>query len=504
MTGTIEEFDVVVVGAGISGVNVAYRLQEQCPDATYVVLEARDSIGGTWDLFKYPGLRSDSDMYTLGFPFEPWNGEKSIADGADILAYIKNTVAKYGIDQHIRTDSRVSGMEFSSERGRWDLEVASGDGSTRTVRSKFVYLASGYYDYHQPFRPDFPGEQEFAGELVHPQLWPEDLDYQGKKVVVIGSGATAITLVPALVQRGAGHVTMLQRTPSYVLALPGRDGAAVALRKRLGDKAYPITRWRNAIQTIGFYQFARRMPGLATKVLTSIPKSQLKGSSAYDPKDFTPPYKPWDQRVCIVPDGDLFKVIRSGEAEIVTDTIDSFVPEGIRVSSGEVLDADIVVTATGLQVQLAGGASLSIDGEKVDLAQHFVYRGVLVEGVPNLSLAIGYTNASWTLRSDLTAQFFCRVVNETTRGGYAYVVPQVGERLDSYPVLDLAAGYIHRAVAQMPKRGQRVPWSVRQNFLMDSLEMRRADLHEELVYVKPGEQLPLGRGSAEAIAVPTA
>lgn len=495
-----QQFDVVVVGAGISGIDIAYRLQTELPDLTYTVLEAREGLGGTWDLFKYPGLRSDSDMYTLGFPFEPWQGERSIANGEDILAYIKATAGKYGIDRHIRTGTKVTHLSWSPQDARWSVNTESADGPS-VVSARYVYLASGYYSYDDPHTPTFPGRENFTGQIVHPQFWPEDLDYQGKKVVVIGSGATAVTLVPALAQRGAGQVTMLQRTPTYILPLPGSDPIALKLRDTLKNPqtAYAITRWRNVLQTQAFYQFARRMPRVATKVLTGGPRRLLKDSPAYDAKHFTPPHKPWDQRVCVVPDGDLFSALKDGSARIVTDTIEEFVPEGIRTSSGELLEADIIVTATGLRLQLAGGADVDLDGEPVDLSRHYVYRGCMLEGLPNLAMSIGYTNASWTLRSDLIATFFTRVVRHAEDGGYAYVYPEVtaGE-LTSRPVLDLAAGYVRRSMDALPKTGDRKPWTMRQNYVLDRFELSRADVREELVYVRAGEPAGVGVGTAAA------
>lgn len=492
----LDEYDVIVVGAGISGINAAYRLQESDPGLSYVVLEGRESIGGTWDLFKYPGLRSDSDMYTLGFPFEPWTGEKSIAEGRDILEYIKSTTTKYGIDERIRLGHKVTRCSWQSDDERWTITADTADGE-RQLRAKFVYFAAGYYSYDTPYRPEFAGEDSFDGQIIHPQLWPEDLDYGGKRIVVIGSGATAVTLVPALVRDGAGHVTMLQRTPSYYLSLPDKDPAAGALSRVLPkDRAYAITRWRNAAQTVGFYQFAQRMPNVATKVLRGGVRRAV-GAEAYDERDFTPPYQPWDQRLCIVPNGDFFRAVRAGDAEVVTDTIEEFVPEGVRTSDGRLIEADIVVTATGLTLQLVGGTAFEIDGKTLDLANHFVYRGCMVEGVPNAGMAVGYTNASWTLRSDLSARFFSRVVAHTRRSGFAAFVPRVrGQGLRARPLLDLASGYIQRKAAELPKRGDRAPWNVRQNFLLDALEMRRATLVDELEYIRPAEPSSLGTGTA--------
>ncbi|MDE9366621.1 NAD(P)/FAD-dependent oxidoreductase [Luteipulveratus sp. YIM 133132] len=489
-------YDVVIVGAGISGIGAAYRLQTECPGLSYLIVEGRGSVGGTWDLFKYPGLRSDSDMFTLGFPFEPWRGEKSIADGADILQYIKDTTAKYGIDERIRLNTKVTHASWSSEDASWTIDLAGGDGPSQ-VTAGFCYLASGYYSYDEGYTPDFPGRESFTGQVVHPQFWPEDLDVTGKRVVVIGSGATAITLVPALADRGAEHVTMLQRTPSYILALPGKDPVADLVRRLPSDKvAHSVNRWSNAVKAVGFYQFARRMPGIATKALTGGARRALVDAPAYDPKHFQPPYKPWDQRVCFIPDGDLFTALRSGDASIVTDTIDAFVPEGIRTSSGEVVQADIVVTATGLNLQIGGGATLDVDGEKVDFGDHFVYRGCMLEGVPNAAMAIGYTNASWTLRADLSAQFFCRFVRQVRDNGYAFGFPRVSGSLTPSPVLDLSSGYVQRSVEELPRRGDKAPWLVRQNYVLDALDMKRAKPTDDMRFVRPGESIRPGAGTA--------
>ncbi|WP_052589955.1 flavin-containing monooxygenase [Luteipulveratus mongoliensis] len=495
-----EHYDVVIVGAGISGIGAAYRLQTMSPGKSYLIVEARESLGGTWDLFKYPGLRSDSDMFTLGFPFEPWRGEKSIADGADILQYVKDTAAKHGIDQRIRFGTKVAHGSWSSEDATWTLDLETAEGAGQ-VTSSFVYFASGYYNYAEGYTPEFPGRESFQGELIHPQFWPEGLDVAGKKVVVIGSGATAVTLIPALVAQGTEHVTMLQRTPTYILPLPAKDPIANLARKLPhAQAAHTFNRWSNAVKTIAFYQFSRRMPRTATKVLTAGPRIAMRGSAAYDPKDFQPPYKPWDQRVCIIPDGDLFATLREGGASIVTDTIDTFVPEGIRTSSGEVLEADIVVSATGLAMQMAGGATLDIDGEKVDYGAHYVYRGCMLEGVPNAAIAIGYTNASWTLRADLSATFFCKFVNQVSDNGFAFAYPRVSGQLTPGPVLDLTSGYVQRSMAKFPKRGDKAPWLVRQNFLLDSLDMRRAKPTDEMRFVRPGEAIRPGVGTAAGAA----
>ncbi|WP_279538908.1 NAD(P)/FAD-dependent oxidoreductase [Allobranchiibius sp. GilTou38] len=480
-----DHYDVVVVGAGLSGIDAGYRLQTMCPGRDYVILEARHGLGGTWDLFKYPGVRSDSDMYTLGFPFEPWTGDKSIADAADILDYLKSTAAKYGIDEHISYDSKLTDGDWSSEDAVWTLTVQTAGGA-REVTANFVYMCSGYYNYEQGYTPEFPGREDFTGQVVHPQFWPEDLDVKGKDVVVIGSGATAVTLVPSLVELGA-RPTMLQRSPSYVIAQPDRDGSAAKLRKRLSaERAHSITRWRYVLATQGFYQFCRRMPKTAKKALRKATESQLKGSGV-GIENFQPKYNPWDERLCVVPRGDLFRALREHTADIVTDTIDRWTPEGVKLSSGRVLRADIIVTATGLNMLAAGGAQLTVDGEKVDFGERYIYRGMMVEGVPNAAICIGYTNASWTLRADLSAQYFCKFVNHVSTSGSAYGYPTAHEAMRSRPAIDLQSGYVQRSIADFPKQGDRRPWFLRQNYVLDNRDTKRADLTQDMTYVAVGD-----------------
>ncbi len=475
------DYDVIVVGAGISGINAAYRLQETDPALSYAILEARDNLGGTWDLFRYPGIRSDSDMYTLGFPFEPWTGGKSIADGADILDYLKATVSKYAIDQRIRFGHKVTHFSWRSSEECWIVTVNTPEGE-KQLRSRFIYLASGYYSYETPYRPEFIGEDSFAGQIIHPQFWPDDLDYRGKRIVVIGSGATAVTLVPALTRGGAEHVTMVQRTPSYFLPLPDTAPTPGPIARRLSQqRAHSVARWRNAVQTVGFYQFSRRAPGLASKMLRGAARRTV--GETYDDRDFTPPYQPWDQRLCIIPNGDFFHSLRKGDASIVTDTIEEFRPEGIHTTGGTVIKADIVVTATGLTIEFAGGATFDIDGESLQISDRFVYRGCMLEGAPNLGLAVGYVNASWTLRADLSARFFSRVVDHTRRTGKAAFVPRPTGAMEARPFLDLASGYVQRASGSLPKSGDRAPWLVRQNYLLDAVEIRRATMDDDLDYV---------------------
>ena len=485
----VEEHDIVIIGAGLSGIDAAYRVQTQNPGKDYVILEGRSALGGTWDLFRYPGVRSDSDMYTLGFPFEPWPGPDAIADGDKILKYLQDTASKYGIDEHIVYNSKVTDAAWDSAEGRWTLEVTGPEG-TRTVRTKFVYWSGGYYSYDNPNNPTFPGQESFDGKIVHPQFWPEDLDYQGKKVIIIGSGATAITLAPSMAKRGA-EVTMLQRSPSYVITQPGKDPIALSLKKlegKLGkEKVYNIVRMRYAGMTLGFYEFTRRAPKLATKVLLNQVKAQLAGSGV-DMKHFTPRYKPWDQRVCVVPNADLFREIRSGRMSVVTDTIDSIVPEGIRISSGEVLKADIIVTATGLRMQLGGGMTLKVDGQPVDLAERFAYRGAMIEGVPNLAICVGYINSSWTLRADMLAQFFTTFVNHVDNGGYSFGYPvNSGAPMEPLPFMDATSTYIQRDIWDFPKVGARDPWAVKQNFFSERKTLGKKNVTDDMVYVRAGE-----------------
>ncbi len=464
-----EHLDVLVIGAGLSGVAAGHYLQTDCPWASYAVLEARDSIGGTWDLFRYPGIRSDSDMHTLGYPFRPWDGEKSIADGADILQYIKDTAAEEGIDRHIRFQHRVVAADWSTPEARWHVTAERTDtGDTVHLTASFVLSCSGYYRYDQGYEPDFPGRSEFRGTVVHPQHWPEDLDYEGTRIVVIGSGATAVTLIPALARTGAGHVTMLQRSPTYIVSVPDKSFVVRLLRFLLPDRwAGSILRWAMALGTQGSYFLSKRRPELVKRVLRRGIKRQLPKGYPIDPH-FTPTYDPWDQRLCVVPNGDLFKAIRKGTASVVTDTIEGFTDKGVRVSSGAELEADIVVTATGLQMQFVGGMQVTVDGEEVDVPNRYVYKGMMLEGVPNVAMAIGYTNASWTLKTDLTCQYVTRLLNHMRATGMRQCTPtNTDPTLTEAPLLGLDSGYIRRAAHEFPKAGSRFPWQVHQSFVRD-------------------------------------
>ncbi|MFI6778930.1 flavin-containing monooxygenase [Nocardia sp. NPDC050412] len=478
-----DHLDVVIVGAGLSGVGAAYRLQTECPGKTYAVLEARESLGGTWDLFRYPGIRSDSDMFTLGYPFKPWRDAKSIADGPSILRYVEETAAEFGIDRHIRYGTKVVGADWSTASARWTLTLEQRDtaGSTtqRTLTCNFLYVCAGYYNYDQGHSPDFPGIDSFAGQVVHPQFWPEDLDYAGKRVVVIGSGATAVTLVPAMADQ-AESVTMLQRSPTWISAVPGRDKQADKIRELLPPQlAHRVIRTKNILFSIGFYQYCRRRPEAARKLLTGLTARILKDRQVVA-EHFTPEYDPWDQRLCAVPDADFFKAMKKGKAQVVTDHIEIFGPEGIRLKSGRILEADIVVTATGLQLLAFGGIAPRVDGETVNLSEQFVWQGAMLTGVPNFAVCIGYTNASWTLRADLTSRLVCKVINHLDRNDYAAVVPKPEGKLDERPLLDLASGYIQRSIGDFPRQGDRHPWKVRQNYLLDSATTMRTSLHKTL------------------------
>ena len=475
-----EHRDVIIVGAGLSGIGAAYRLQTGSPGKTYALLEARDGVGGTWDLFRYPGIRSDSDMYTLSFPYRPWTNKKSIADGADILNYIEEAADEFGIRKNIRFGHRVVSASWSSDDARWTV-TSEVDGATIIQTASFLYLCSGYYSYNEAYQPEFEGLDSFSGEVVHPQFWPDDLDYADKEVVIIGSGATAVTLIPSMAEK-AKHITMLQRSPTYILSQPGEDKLAHAMRKVLpANLAQRAIRRKNATLAIGFYVFCKRFPKLATRILLGLSKRQLPED--YDLKNFTPRYNPWDQRLCLVPNGDLYKTIRRGAASVVTDRIKSFTPTGIDLESGAHLDADLVITATGLKVVAFGEMSLTVDGKEINAHELYVYKGMMYSGVPNFAWCVGYTNASWTLRADLTSKYVSRFINHLDDNGYAFGMPDpVGAAGQARPILDLTSGYVTRVADTLPQQGSESPWTIRQNWLLDPYDMRRADLDEGMIF----------------------
>jgi monooxygenase len=471
VSSSAERFDVLVVGAGLSGIGAAYRLQTQCPTKSFTILEARSELGGTWDLFRYPGVRSDSDMFTLAFPFRPWSGTKSIVDGPSILQYLHDTARQFGIDQKIRFGHRVESASWSTARSCWEVVTVVG-GARSTYRASFLYLCCGYYRYDIGYEPGFEGRDRFVGSFVHPQFWPEKLDHAGKRVVVIGSGATAVSLVPALAEK-AEHVTMLQRSPTYMVSLPSTDVVADTLRRHLpAPMALTLTRWKNILIGQVFFQYCRRRPEKARALLAAGVRKALPGRDIHP--DFVPRYDPWDQRMCVVPDGDFFRAVRAGGASVVTDHVARMTERGVELASGEVLEADIVVSATGLELLAFGGIALDVDGREVVPGNALIYKGFMLAGVPNLAFAFGYTNASFTLRSDLSSRLVCRLVNHMDRHGYRTVVPVPGAGVSVVPrpALDLTAGYVTRALDRLPKQGSRSPWRVRQNYPFDAASLR--------------------------------
>jgi len=484
---TPEHLDVVVVGAGLSGIGAAYRLQTECPGRSFAVLEAREVMGGTWDLFRYPGVRSDSDMFTLGYGFKPWRAEKAIADGPTILGYVEETAAEFGIEEHIRYQTKVVGADWSTDPARWTLRLETASGPRR-LTCDFLYSCAGYFDYDEGYHPELPGIDSFAGRVVHPQFWPEHLEYDGRRVVVIGSGATAVTLVPAMA-RSAAHVTMLQRSPTWIFSVPQRDQVADRLRDLMPARvAHRVIRTKNIVLMLAVYNFCQRFPHRARKVLVGLNERILEDPEMVA-EHFTPSYNPWDQRLCAVPDADLFRSIKRGEVEVVTDHIESFFAEGIRLRSGRVLEADVVVTATGLKLLPFGGMALSVDGETVNLSEQFVWQGAMLTGLPNFAVCIGYTNASWTLRADLTHRLVCKVLNYLERHDYAAGVPLPRQRLEERPLLDLSSGYVQRSIHEFPRQGHRGPWRVRQNYLLDSLTTMRRGLRGSMEFT-PRSPLP--------------
>ncbi len=478
METPLEHFDVLIVGAGLSGIGAGVHLQTNCPGRSYAILEARERLGGTWDLFRYPGIRSDSDMYTLGYSFKPWKDAKAIADGESILSYVEQAAREHRIDERIRFNHRVVRSEWNSEDARWTVEAERGStGEAVQLTCGFLLMCSGYYRYDEGYTPEFPGAERFAGQIVHPQHWSDEIEYAGKRVMVIGSGATAITLVPAMAG-SAAHVTMLQRSPSYVVSLPAEDRIANALRRRLpAQTAYEIVRWKNVLRTMASFQIARRWPAAMKSLLRKALEQQLPPGYDID-THFKPRYDPWDQRLCLVPDGDLFKAIGAGRASVVTDRIETFTERGIRLASGAELEADVIVTATGLNLVIFGGMEIAVDGREVELAQTMSYKGMLLSGVPNLALTVGYTNASWTLKCDLTCEYVCRLLNHMGANGYDVCTPRRDPAVAELPFLDFSSGYILRTIDQFPKQGAEAPWRLYQNYALDILSLKRGAIED--------------------------
>ena len=500
-SATTDHVDVLIVGAGLSGIGAAHHLQEQCPGKTYAILEGRESIGGTWDLFRYPGVRSDSDMHTLGYRFRPWTDAKAIADGPAILRYVKDTAREAGIDRHIRFNHRVVRVSWSTPDARWTVEAQRADtGEPVRMTCSFLFGAAGYYRYDEGYTPAFRGTERFRGRVVHPQHWPEDLDYAGRRVVVIGSGATAVTLVPAMAEQ-AGHVTMLQRSPTYIMSVPDEDPVANALGRRLPAKvAYPIVRWKNVALSSLLYRLSRRRPALVRRLIRSGVTRQLPEGFDVD-THFKPRYDPWDQRLCMVPNGDLFRAMRRGRASVVTDEIDTFTETGIRLRSGAELAADIVVTATGLKLLPLGGLSFVVDGREVALPDTMAYRSMMLSGIPNYAFALGYTNASWTLKADLTSEYVCRLLDHMDEHGHRIAVPERDPDVGEEPFLDFQAGYVLRSLDEFPKQGDRAPWRVTMNYLRDLVSLRHGSVEQGMRFSSPSPARTVTpAGDAERLA----
>ena len=475
-----EHFDVLIVGAGLSGIGAAYHLQTRCPDKTFAILEGRESLGGTWDLFRYPGVRSDSDMYTLGYRWKPWHNPKAIADGASILAYVREAARETGVERKIRFQQRMQRASWSSDRARWTVEVQtgaetgadSGDQETRRYTCNFLYMCTGYYRYAGGYDPHIEGQESFAGRIVHPQQWPSDLSYAGKRVVVIGSGATAMTLVPEMAKQ-AQHVVMLQRSPTYVVSAPAVDPLAGALRKSLPPKAaYGISRWKSVLLGALFFRIARRSPRFAKQALLKGVREALGPSFDVD-THFTPRYGVWEQRVCLIPVVDLFEALNAGRAEVVTDHIERITDHGIRLQSGKELEADIIVKATGLELEVAGGCEFTVDGRRFEATESMNYKGCMFTGLPNLVYTFGYTNASWTLKADLVAEFVCRLLREMQAKGADKCLPrEPGPEVGRAPWIDFSSGYVQRALSRFPSQGLKRPYRLYQNYFLDMLLMR--------------------------------
>lgn len=476
-------FDVIIVGAGLSGIGAAHHIRHKCPDRSFAILESRATMGGTWDLFKYPGIRSDSDMYTLGYSFKPWISDDAIADGPAILDYINETAQESNLDDHIHYNHKVVSVNWTSEDSKWQIQATVG-GQVISFSCNFLFLCSGYYSYDNGYTPEFEGMENFGGQIVHPQKWTEDIDYTDKKVVVIGSGATAVTLVPELAKK-ASLVTMLQRSPSYILNAPKQDKIAIFLRKILPNGlAYKMARWKNILMSILFFKASRRWPKAIKGMIMKGIQKEL-GSEIDVNKHFNPTYNPWDQRLCLVPDNDLFLALKGGQADIVTDHIQRFTSDGIELKSGKTLNADLIVTATGLVMEFASNITITVDGLETHSSDLYCYRGMMFSGVPNLALSFGYTNASWTLKSDLTCDRVCRLLNYMTKHKYTQCIPTLNdEEIQEIPFLDFSSGYVMRAMDDMPKQGANRPWRVFQNYVLDIFNFRYSSLKDKYMEFK--------------------
>jgi cation diffusion facilitator CzcD-associated flavoprotein CzcO len=485
--------DMIIIGAGISGIGMAVHMKRDCPGKSVAVLERREQLGGTWDLFRYPGIRSDSDMHTLGFSFEPWTHEKAIADGPSILEYLSMITAKYDLDKVMQFGRKVTEAKWDSKAACWMVTSEASDGAAQQLRGRFLFLGSGYYDYDSPYDAGFVGRDKFKGQVIHPQFWPKDLDYAGKKVVVIGSGATAVTIVPAMAQSGAGHVTMLQRTPTWMASRPAKDAFANTLRKVLPEGlAYRVTRAKNIFLQDLMFKRARTQPEKAKDFLTKQMRSHL--GEHYDEQAFTPPYNPWDQRLCLVPDADFFEAIKAGKAGVVTDQIEAFDKTGIKLKSGKHLDADIVVTATGLTMSFAGKIAMSVDGKPIDFSQHYFYRNCMFSNVPNLAGVFGYLNASWTLRVDIVAQYITRLLRQMDAYGTVAATPAMasGAEPEVDDIFDFSSGYIQRGKHQMPKNAAVLPWRLNQEYRKDRQDMRQAPIDDGILEFTRARELVAG------------
>jgi monooxygenase len=487
----LEHFDVLIVGAGLSGVGAACHLTAHCPGKTYAILEARDAIGGTWDLFRYPGIRSDSDMFTLGYAFKPWTEAKAIADGPSILRYVRETADEHGVTPHIRFRHKVLRAAWSTPEAKWTVEAQRAGGEIVRITCSVLYFCAGYYTYDKGYLPDFPGLENFRGRLVHPQQWTDDVDYKGKRVVVIGSGATAVTLVPEMA-KDAAHVTMLQRSPSYIMSLPARDVIANFLRWLLPAKlAYALARWKQVLLSIWFFWLCRRRTRFAKWLIRAGVKKELPGFDI--DTHFKPRYNPWDQRVCFVPDADLFVALREGRASMVTDQVDTFTARGVKLKSGRELEADVIVTATGLNLQAIGGAKLAVDGVEVEPSRSMSYKGMMLSDVPNFAYAVGYTNASWTLKVDLASRYLCRVINHMSANGYRQFTPRRNDpTVKEEPLIDFSSGYVVRSILQLPRQGDKVPWKLHQNYIYDLLGLKYGSVED------PAMEFANGKAAAKS------